>query len=153
MLSPLKPPLNLLLCLYYTFIQLKTKISQLKPICNTTILKQLPIIDYYQCDKLFISLIQLLLDSFRCRITELLQQIGAFLKYLFLLKILAVPSVFTATPERTFSTIKRAKKCLQNFTGQERLSSLALLSAHRNITVYPEKSEISQYFKNIVVYF
>jgi len=47
--------------------------------------------------------------------------------------------VSTATPERTFSTLKRVKTFLRNSTGQERLTGLALLSAHRDVTVNPEE--------------
>lgn len=57
----------------------------------------------------------------------------------FLLKVLATLPVSTATPERTFSTLKRVKTFLRNSTGQERLTGLALLSAHRDVTVNPEE--------------
>lgn len=57
----------------------------------------------------------------------------------FLLKVLATLPVSTATPERTFSTLKRVKTFLRNSTGQERLTGLALLSVHRNIPVDPEE--------------
>ncbi|KAE9522168.1 hypothetical protein AGLY_017428, partial [Aphis glycines] len=56
----------------------------------------------------------------------------------FLLKVLAVLPVSTATPERTFSTLKRTKTFLRNAIGQNRLNGLALLSIHRNIKVDPE---------------
>ncbi|XP_008185833.1 zinc finger MYM-type protein 1-like [Acyrthosiphon pisum] len=46
----------------------------------------------------------------------------------FLLKILATLPVSTATPERSFSTLKRLKNFLRNSSGQERLTGLALLS-------------------------
>ncbi|KAF0765422.1 52 kDa repressor of the inhibitor of the protein kinase-like, partial [Aphis craccivora] len=56
----------------------------------------------------------------------------------FLLKVLAALPVSTATPERTFSTLKRTKTFLRNAIGQNRLNGLALLSVHRNIKVDPE---------------
>ncbi|XP_030751390.1 52 kDa repressor of the inhibitor of the protein kinase-like [Sitophilus oryzae] len=52
-----------------------------------------------------------------------------------LLKILATLPVSTATPERSFSTLRRLKDFLRNSTGQERLTGLALLSVHREINV------------------
>jgi len=57
----------------------------------------------------------------------------------FLLKVLAILSVSTATPEQTFSTLKHVKTFLWNSTRQERLTGLDLLSVHRDITVDPEK--------------
>ncbi|KAL4121711.1 hypothetical protein QTP88_014171 [Uroleucon formosanum] len=57
----------------------------------------------------------------------------------FLLKVLATLPVSTATPERTFSTLKRVKTFLRNSTGQERLTGLALLSVHRDVTVNPDE--------------
>jgi len=57
----------------------------------------------------------------------------------FLLKVLATLPVSTATPDRTFSTLKRVNTFLRNSTGQERLTGLALLSVHRDVTVNPEE--------------
>ncbi|XP_008182934.1 52 kDa repressor of the inhibitor of the protein kinase-like [Acyrthosiphon pisum] len=57
----------------------------------------------------------------------------------FLLKVLATLPVSTSNPERTFSTLKRVKTFLRNSTGQERLTGLALLSVHRDVTVNPEE--------------
>jgi len=54
--------------------------------------------------------------------------------------------VTTATPERTFSTLKRIKNYLRNATGEDRLTGLALLSVHRNIVVDPE--EVINRFSN-----
>ncbi|XP_025419694.1 zinc finger MYM-type protein 1-like [Sipha flava] len=56
----------------------------------------------------------------------------------FLLKVLATLPVSTATPERTFSTLKRMKTFLPNAIGQNRLNGVALLCIHRNIKVDPE---------------
>ncbi|KAF0747937.1 zinc finger MYM-type protein 1-like [Aphis craccivora] len=64
----------------------------------------------------------------------------------FLLKVLATLPVTTATPEKTFSTLKRIKKYLRNATGEDRLTGLALLSVHRNIVVDPE--EVINRFSN-----
>ncbi|XP_060881484.1 52 kDa repressor of the inhibitor of the protein kinase-like [Metopolophium dirhodum] len=61
----------------------------------------------------------------------------------FLLKVLATLPVTTATPERTFSTLKRIKNYLRNATGEDRLTGLALLSVHRNIVVDPEEITIA----------
>ncbi|XP_029345910.1 52 kDa repressor of the inhibitor of the protein kinase-like, partial [Acyrthosiphon pisum] len=57
----------------------------------------------------------------------------------FLLKVLATLPVSTATPERTFSTLKRVKTFLRSSTGQERLTGIALLSVHRDVTVNPDE--------------
>ncbi|KAL4084920.1 hypothetical protein QTP88_027787 [Uroleucon formosanum] len=57
----------------------------------------------------------------------------------FLLKVLATLPVSTATLERTFSTLKHVKTFLRNSTGQERLTGLALLSVHRDVTVNPDE--------------
>jgi len=53
----------------------------------------------------------------------------------FLLKILATLPVSTATPELSFSTLKRLKNFLRNPSGQERLTGLALLSVHIHIKI------------------
>lgn len=45
----------------------------------------------------------------------------------------------TASPERTFSTLKRVKIFSRNSTGQERFSGQGLLSVHGNITVDPKE--------------
>nr|XP_042913026.1 uncharacterized protein LOC122273036 [Parasteatoda tepidariorum] len=41
----------------------------------------------------------------------------------------------TATPERSFSTLKRLKTYLRNKMGDKRLTGLALLSVHRDLAV------------------
>lgn len=43
--------------------------------------------------------------------------------------------VSTATPERTFSTLKRIRTYLRNSTFQNRLSGLAMMSVHREISI------------------
>jgi len=54
------------------------------------------------------------------------------------MQVLATMS--TATPERTFSHLKRLKTCLRNSTSAEtRLNGLALMSIHREINVDPEE--------------
>ncbi|XP_025207736.1 zinc finger MYM-type protein 1-like [Melanaphis sacchari] len=58
----------------------------------------------------------------------------------------AYSNLTTATPERTFSTLKRIKNYLRNATGEDRLTGLALLSVHRNIVVDPE--EVINRFSN-----
>ncbi|KAF0707171.1 52 kDa repressor of the inhibitor of the protein kinase-like [Aphis craccivora] len=59
-----------------------------------------------------------------------------------LLQVLAtIPSIpmSTATPERTFSSLKRLKTYLRNSTGETRLNGLALMSIHREINVDQEE--------------
>lgn len=52
-----------------------------------------------------------------------------------LLQILCTLPVSTATPERSFSSLKRIKTYLRNTTGQGRLNGLALLSIHKDIPI------------------
>nr|CAH7713565.1 unnamed protein product [Callosobruchus chinensis] len=52
-----------------------------------------------------------------------------------LLRILATIPITTRTPERSFSTMKRVKTWSRNKIGNERLSSLALLSIHWELQV------------------
>uniref|UniRef100_A0A6P7G7E9 Zinc finger MYM-type protein 1-like n=1 Tax=Diabrotica virgifera virgifera TaxID=50390 RepID=A0A6P7G7E9_DIAVI len=56
-----------------------------------------------------------------------------------LLGILAVLPVTTASVERSFSTLKRLKTYLRNSIGEERLTSLVLLSIHRGLQVKTEE--------------
>lgn len=56
-----------------------------------------------------------------------------------LLKIFATLPVSTASAERSFSTMKRLKTYLRSKTGDERLTSLALLSVHWNQDINPEE--------------
>src|SRR5678816_3657010 len=51
-----------------------------------------------------------------------------------LMNILAVLSVSTATVERTFSTLRRLKTYLRNSVGEDRITGLALLSIHRDLS-------------------
>jgi hypothetical protein len=51
-----------------------------------------------------------------------------------LLEIFGVLPVSVATAERSFSVMKQVKTFLRNTTGDERLSSLALLSIHKEVT-------------------
>jgi len=53
----------------------------------------------------------------------------------FLLKILATLPVSTTAIERSFSTLKRLKTLLRNKTGNERLTGLALLSVHWEVSI------------------
>nr|CAI5830621.1 unnamed protein product [Callosobruchus analis] len=50
-----------------------------------------------------------------------------------ILKLLATLPVSNATPERTFSSLRRLKTSLRATMGQDRLTGLALLSTHRDI--------------------
>ncbi|CAH1993310.1 unnamed protein product [Acanthoscelides obtectus] len=59
-----------------------------------------------------------------------------------LLIILATLPVSTATPERSFSTLKRLKTYLRNKMGDERLTGLALMSVHRDLAVQLDSEEI-----------
>ncbi|XP_050058717.1 52 kDa repressor of the inhibitor of the protein kinase-like [Aphis gossypii] len=56
-----------------------------------------------------------------------------------LLQVLATIPMSTATPERTFSSLKRLKTYLRNSTSETRLNGLALMSIHREINVGPEE--------------
>lgn len=56
-----------------------------------------------------------------------------------LLQILVTIPMSTATPERTFSSLKRLKTYLRNSTGETRLNGLALMSVHRKLSVEPEE--------------
>ena len=51
-----------------------------------------------------------------------------------LLKLLLVLPISTATSERTFSSLRILKTWLRSTMGQERLSGLALMYIHRNMT-------------------
>uniref|UniRef100_A0A6P7G201 52 kDa repressor of the inhibitor of the protein kinase-like n=1 Tax=Diabrotica virgifera virgifera TaxID=50390 RepID=A0A6P7G201_DIAVI len=63
----------------------------------------------------------------------------AFPNMKILLGILAVLPVTTASVERSFSTLKRLKTYLRNSIGEERLTSLVLLSIHRGLQVKTEE--------------
>ncbi|KAL4104264.1 hypothetical protein QTP88_019573 [Uroleucon formosanum] len=51
------------------------------------------------------------------------------------LKILAIIPIFTATAERSFSTLRRLKTYLRNTTSESRLVGLTLLATHRDIDI------------------
>ena len=51
------------------------------------------------------------------------------------LTILLTVPVSTATPEKSFSTMRRVKACVRSTMRTERLSSLALTHANREIPV------------------
>jgi len=55
-----------------------------------------------------------------------------------LLQILVTLPCSTATPERSFSTLRRLKSWLRNAMVNERLNGLALMSVHREIIVSAE---------------
>nr|CAH7733734.1 unnamed protein product [Callosobruchus chinensis] len=59
-----------------------------------------------------------------------------------LLVILATLPVSTATPEMSFSTLKRLKTYLRNKMGDERLTGLALTSVHRDLAVQLDSEEL-----------
>lgn len=59
-----------------------------------------------------------------------------------LIGIFAVIPVSTATPERTFSSLKRIKTYLRNRIGQQRLTGLALMTVHRDISNTISPTEI-----------
>jgi hypothetical protein len=48
---------------------------------------------------------------------------------------MALLPVSIATPERSFSCLKRIKTYLRNTTGQERLNGLASMNIHKDINV------------------
>lgn len=64
-----------------------------------------------------------------------------------LLQVLATIPMSTATPERTFSSLKRLKTYLRNSTGETRLNGLALMSVHREINIDP-KEVLNQFAKS-----
>eukprot|EP00102_Acyrthosiphon_pisum_P024143 XP_016661353.1 PREDICTED: 52 kDa repressor of the inhibitor of the protein kinase-like [Acyrthosiphon pisum] len=53
----------------------------------------------------------------------------------FLIKIFCTLPVSTATPERSFSTLKRLKSYLRSTMNEDRLNGLALMSIHRDIPI------------------
>lgn len=56
-----------------------------------------------------------------------------------ILKVCATLPVTIATPERSFSTLKRIKTYLRNAIGESRLNGLAQLSIHRDISLSIEE--------------
>lgn len=56
-----------------------------------------------------------------------------------IIKTCATVPVTIATPERSFSTLKRIKTYLRNSTGETRLNGLATLSIHREIPIMIEE--------------
>lgn len=56
-----------------------------------------------------------------------------------LLTVLATIPVTTASAERSFSTMKRVKSLPRSVMTDDRLSSLAMISIHWDITVEPDK--------------
>jgi hypothetical protein len=52
-----------------------------------------------------------------------------------LLQIFATIPVTTASPERSFSTLRRLKNYMRSTMGQERLNGLAVLNIHKEIPV------------------
>lgn len=57
----------------------------------------------------------------------------------FLIKVLVTLPVTTASPERSFSTLRRLKTYLRNSVGQNRLNGLALMGVHREIPIQNEE--------------
>lgn len=62
-----------------------------------------------------------------------------------LLQILATLPVSTATPERSFSSLRRLKNYLRNTTGENRLNGLALMNIHYGIEI--DANEVVHIFK------
>lgn len=58
-----------------------------------------------------------------------------FLIIRILLQIFATIPVTTASPERSFSTLRRLKNYMRSTMGQERLNGLAVLNIHKEIPV------------------
>ncbi|KAE9522787.1 hypothetical protein AGLY_016828 [Aphis glycines] len=56
-----------------------------------------------------------------------------------LLKVLCTLSVSIATPERSFSSLKRVKSYLRNSMKEDSFNGLVLLSYYRNIEITPEE--------------
>ncbi|XP_022176229.1 52 kDa repressor of the inhibitor of the protein kinase-like [Myzus persicae] len=57
-----------------------------------------------------------------------------------LLKVLCTLPVSTATPERSFSSLKRVKSHLRNSMKEDHLNGLVLLSYYRNIEITLEEN-------------
>lgn len=64
----------------------------------------------------------------------------------YILRVLAVLPVTTATPKRMFSTLRRIKTYLRNTMGQERLNGLASLNIHTHIEL-TEDEILVEFFK------
>ena len=64
-----------------------------------------------------------------------------------ILQILATLPVSTASAERSFSSLRRLKNNLRNAMGEDQFTCLALLSIHRDISVYPVHDEICLFCK------
>ena len=62
------------------------------------------------------------------------------------LTILTTLPVSSASPERSFSTLKRLKTWLRNRMGQDRLSDLALMAMHPSTVTYADTGEILRIF-------
>lgn len=56
-----------------------------------------------------------------------------------MLKLFATLPVSTATPERSFSALRRLKTYLRNSTSENRLNGLALLNIHREVCINVEE--------------
>ena len=56
------------------------------------------------------------------------------------LTVLASLPVSVATAERSFSTLRRLKTWLRSRIGEDRLTGLALMNAHRDITVDSDRT-------------
>ena len=63
-----------------------------------------------------------------------------------LLLTLATQPVSTASPERSFSTLRRLKTWLRNRMKEERLSALALMAIHRDKIDFGDASQILELF-------
>ena len=63
-----------------------------------------------------------------------------------MLQILITLPVSTASPERSFSTLKRLKTWLRNSMAEKRLSNLALMAMHREILDNFDANEILNIF-------
>lgn len=76
-----------------------------------------------------------------CDVLKILENCGAthYNTIKHLLTFLATLPVTTASAERSFSTMKRVKSLPRSLMLDERLSSLAMISIHWDITVEPDK--------------
>jgi len=60
-------------------------------------------------------------------------------KITMLLQIFATLPVTTASPERTFSVVRRLKTYLRSVMLEERLNGLAAMNIHREVAVSPDE--------------
>lgn len=69
-----------------------------------------------------------------------------FLTIRFNLRILATLSVYVASAERSFSTLRRVKTWLRSRMDEDHLTSICLSNVHQNINMYVKIDKIIEIF-------